>query len=100
MSDFQIIPPELLDLASPAERKAYAIALQRHMAKQSPLDFAQALKDRAERYAHSVFVSNIIAAMEPEDKVIILMPPRVGKSYLISESVPGWVHANDPNAHI
>jgi predicted phage terminase large subunit-like protein len=97
---FEIIPDELLALATLDERKAYARALQLHMAKQSPLDYARALKPKAQPFRHSVFVSDVIANMEPEEKVIILMPPRVGKSYLISESVPGWVHANDPDAHI
>lgn len=100
MTDFEIIPEGLLRLATPKERAAYELALQGHMARRSPLDYARALKPKAKPYAHSVFVSDTIAAMEPEDKVIILMPPRVGKSYLISESVPGWVHANDPDAHI
>lgn len=98
--DFTPIPDDLLALATPAEKKAYGLALQRHTAKLSPLDFALAVKERAKHYRHSVFVSDVIAKMQPEDKVIILMPPRVGKSYLISESVPGWVHANDPDAHI
>lgn len=100
MSDFQIIPDHLLALASPSERKAYAQALQKHMAKQSPLDYALAVKERALDYRHSRFVSNVIAEMQPEEKVIILMPPRVGKSYMISESVPGWEHANRPDSHI
>ena len=100
MPDFQIIPPGLLELANPAERRAYDIALRKHLALRSPLDYALALKPDAKNYQHSRFVSNAIAAMEPEDKVIILMPPRVGKSYMISESVPGWVHSNNPNAHI
>jgi predicted phage terminase large subunit-like protein len=100
MTTFTPIPDELLALATPAERKAYALALQKHTAKLTPLDYALAVKEKAQRYRHSVFVSSIIAEMEPNDKTIILMPPRVGKSYLISESVPGWVHANDPDAHI
>lgn len=100
MSDFQIIPADLLALASPAERKAYEAALFRHVAHLSPLDFALATRQDAKEWRHSRFVSDVIAGMTAGDKVILMMPPRHGKSYLLSETVPAWALANDPNAHV
>ena len=97
---FEIIPPDLLALASPAERKGYEAALFRHVARLSPLDFALATRQDAQEWRHSRFVSDVIAGMEDGDKVILMMPPRHGKSYLLSETVPAWVLANDPNSHI
>lgn len=100
MTDFTPIPDKLLALATPAERKAYALALQRYTAKLTPLDYKRAVNEGVQAYRHSVYVSNAIAEMEPNDKLLIKMPPRVGKSFIISEGVPGWVHANDFDAHI
>lgn len=100
MADFELIPDELLALASPAERKAYESALRRHVALLSPLDFALATREGAQEWRHSRFVSDVIAGMAPGDKVILMMPPRHGKSWLLSETVPAWALANDPNAHI
>jgi predicted phage terminase large subunit-like protein len=98
--DFELIPDELLALASPKERKAYESALRRHVALLSPLDFALATRDDAKEWPHSRFVSDVIAGMKPNDKVILMMPPRHGKSYLVSESMIAWALSNDPNAHV
>ncbi len=100
MSDFQIISPALLALASPKERQAYSVALARHVAMLSPLDYALATREDAQEWRHSRFISDVIAGMEPDSKVILMMPPRHGKSYLLSETVPAWVLANDPNAAV
>lgn len=100
MADFELIPDELLALASPKERRAYEAALRRHVALLSPLDFALATREEAKEWRHSRFISDVIAGMAPGDKVILMMPPRHGKSYLLSETVPAWVLGNDPNAHI
>lgn len=98
--DFELIPDDLLALASPKERKAYEAALRRHVALLSPLDFALATREDAKEWPHSRFVSDVIAGMEPGDKVILMMPPRHGKSYLVSETMPAWALSNDPSAHI
>jgi predicted phage terminase large subunit-like protein len=98
--DFQIIPPDLLALASPAERRAYELALARHVALLSPLDYALATREDALEYRHSRFISDVIAKLPPDGKVILLMPPRHGKSYLLSETVPAWALGNNPNAAV
>lgn len=100
MTPFILIPDDLLALASPAERKSYSAALARHVALLSPLDFALATREDAKEWRHSRFISDVIAGMEPDDKVILMMPPRHGKSYLLSETVPAWALANDPNAAV
>lgn len=97
---FEIIPGELLALATPAERSAYEKALARHVALLSPLDFALATRKEAREWRHSRFVSDVIANLQPNEKVILMMPPRHGKSYLLSETVPAWALASNPDAHV
>lgn len=99
-TSFTIIPPDQLAYATPAERRAYELALRRHVALMSPLDYALATRKGAQDFPHSRYVSDKIANLPPGGKVIIMMPPRHGKSYILSETVPAWVLANDPNAHI
>ncbi len=98
--DFELIPDDLLALASPKERKAYEAALRRHVALLSPLDFALATRQDAQEWPHSRFVSNVLADMQPGEKVILMMPPRHGKSYLVSETMIAWLLARNPNEHI
>lgn len=97
---FEIIPDDLLALASASERRAYHAALAKHVALLSPLDFAIATREDAKEWRHSRFISDVIAGMGPGAKVILMMPPRHGKSYLLSETVPAWVLANDPSAAV
>ena len=51
MTPFAVIPDDLLRLATPQEREAYSLALRRHMAKATPLDYARALKPKAQPFA-------------------------------------------------
>jgi len=97
---FEIIPEDLLAYASPAEREAYKQALRVHLAKHSPLDFAIATRPESIDFRASRFVSDKIAAMQPGEILVLLMPPRHGKSFIVSESAPAWIHANDPHAGI
>lgn len=99
-NDFQVIPDELLARATPAERQAYAKALRKHIALQSPLDFALAVRPNAVEYRHSRYISNAIAEIPPGGVLIIVMPPRHGKTYLVSETTPAWALARDPNCRI
>ncbi len=93
MSDFTIIPDELLARATPGERRAYAAALRRHVALSSPMDFALSTRRGAIDYPHTRHISNAITEIPPWGGLIIFMGPRHGKSYLVSETVPAWALA-------
>lgn len=98
--DFEVIPPDLLQYASPSERKAYEAALFRCVTLASPLDFSLAMRPETEDFRHSRLVSNKIASLEPGGKLLITMPPRAGKSFTVSEAAPAWAIASDPNNRV
>ena len=87
---FQVIPDDLLALASPAEREAYGQALRKHLARRSPIDFALTVRPEAVDYTHTRYISDAIADIPPWGGLIVIMGPRQGKSYLCSESTPAW----------
>lgn len=100
MSTFTPISPELLALASPAERKAYEYAAKKALALDSPLDLMMSIVPGTKDYTHSRYVSTRIANLPPNGKLIIMMHPRVGKSFIVSEGTPAWVMANNKNLSI
>lgn len=97
---FQPIPDELLARATPAERKAYAAALKRHIALSSPMDFALTVRPEAEDYPHTRYISDAITDIPDWGGLIIIMGPRQGKSYLCSEATPAWALSRDPSARV
>lgn len=100
MSSFEIIPEDLLALATPAEREMYERALWRHVALMTPMDFALASRPETRDFKAARYVSDVIAGLHSGERLIIKEPPRHGKSFVVSETVPAWIHANDPDAGI
>lgn len=98
--NFTPIPDELLVHATQAEREAYEKALFRCVAMASPLDFMLAVDQQTKDYRHSRFISDKVAAAVPGDKILFTMPPREGKSWLISKGVPAWAIARDPRTQV
>lgn len=98
--DFEIIPPDLLALASPAERKSYAATLRRRLALSSPAEFGLATDPKFRDWPHVRLISDRVAALPPGGRLLVLCPPRSGKSHLLSEKTPAWIMANDPDTHI
>lgn len=79
----------------------YARALQIELAKASPLDYAEHTTKGTQRYAHTLLLSSLIVRLVqgklihpttrlPVRKLAVSMPPRHGKSYVISEHTPAW----------
>lgn len=95
------LTPEQLSVATPEERALYHRALSLELALASPLDYAQHVSKRAQRYRHTVLLSNLIVRLvtgklihpttgQPVRKMAVSMPPQHGKSYVISEHTPPW----------
>lgn len=100
MSDFQIIPEELLALATPAERKAYGRALRRHVALLSAADFGLATDPKFRDWPHVRLISDRIEALQPGGRLLILAGPRSGKSFIVSQVLPALLFARDPNVQV
>lgn len=114
------IAPELLALASPAEIASYEEAVKLELATLSPLDYACYISpDSAQRFQHTELLNTWIVALiqgrlyqfgpgpvpalddhgvlrhpstgaEPVYRLTISMPPRHGKSFLVSDHLPAW----------
>lgn len=117
------IPQEDLAVAKPEEVAIYLRALELHSQLLSPLDYAVTVS-KAKRYPHVELLNRWIVAQVdgrlyfdgpgPEgvkrggvfvhptrgDRVVynlaISMPPRHGKSFLVSEHLPAWFLTNYP----
>lgn len=123
------LDPELLQYATPDELKAIEKALQIELALSGPLAFARYVSPGTEEYAHLVYLDSLIVALvehrlyaggpgpqgiKNEDgvwvhpvtgvrvllKLMVSMPPRHGKSYLISEHTPAWYLARYPENRV
>lgn len=100
METFQVIPDDLLLYASPEERKAYEFALYKHISLRSPLDFLLAVRPHTDDFTHQRLISDEIANLEEGGKLLITMPPRLGKSLVVSEGGPAWVLSTNPNNRV
>lgn len=105
------IAPELLALATPEEIAAYEQALQFEVALQSPADFGELVSDgKFQRPAHIELVSKLVADLvdgrllkpsgEPYKRLVVSIPVRHGKSFLISQYTPAWFLSKYPERHI
>lgn len=120
-----IIPDDLLQHATPQEIIAYERALTLELALASPLDYATYTTPASERYPHIELLNEYLMALfegrlyhdgpgplpegfgddarhpmngdPPVDYLAISMPPRHGKSYLVSEHLPAWFLTKFPD---
>lgn len=103
------LTPEQLAVASAAELAAYQSALEMELALSSPLAFAQYVSPTAvESQPHLELLDRLIVDLvndrlvhpktgEVVKRLAISIPPRHGKSTLISEHTPPWFLANFPD---
>lgn len=123
------IDPELLKYASPEELKALEKAGKLELALSGPLAFARYVSPETEEYKHLIYLDGLIVALvehrlyiggpglpgvKGEDgiwrhpvsgelvilKLMVSMPPRHGKSYLISEHATAWFVARYPDKRV
>ncbi len=111
------IPVEDLSVATPEELALYSTALEQSLQLLSPLDYAAHVSG-ADRYPHIIELNRWLMALtegrlyfdgpgpepvisgdepwhpergdRPVYNLAISMPPRHGKSYLVSEHLPAW----------
>lgn len=91
-----------LDVATPGELAAYEKALRMELALSSPLSYAQYVSPWVERQPHLEYLDRLIVNLindrihHPETgdvvrRLAVSMPPRHGKSTVISEHMPPWI---------
>lgn len=123
------LDPDLLKYASPRELQIIENALKIEIALDSPLKFAKYVSPKTEEFPHLVLLDRLVVALiehrlyangpglpgiKDEEgvwrhpltgevvllKLAISMPPRHGKSYLISEHTPSWFLARYPDKRV
>lgn len=101
------LDPALLDLATPAELAAYERALQAEVALSSPAEYASYCDPTFMRPAHVEVISDtVVRLLEGKlrtksgavcRKLAVAMPPRHGKSEMISRYTPAWFVTKYPD---
>jgi predicted phage terminase large subunit-like protein len=111
------IDPELLAVATEAELEAYELALESESALASPADYGEALARAGvhlgapfERPPHVDLISDALVKLiegrllkpdgRPYRKMMVAMPPRHGKSELISRYAPAWYLSKYPERKV
>lgn len=102
------LTPEQLAVATPSELAAYQTALEMEVALSSPLSYAQYVSPWVERQPHLDLLDELIVRLVNDRlvhpttgqvvrKLAVSMPPRHGKSTVISEHLPPWFLTNYPD---
>lgn len=111
------INPDLLAVATEQELAAYELALQAESALASPADYAEALSGVGvhlgtpfQRPKHVDMISDTLVKLiegrllkpngRPYRKMMVAMPPRHGKSELISRYAPAWYLTKYPEKKV
>lgn len=84
------------------ERKAYILSKRAEMSRTSLLEFTKFTKDDfSVSWHHKVLCYYLERFARGEEKrLIITLPPRYGKSELLSRRLPAWIFGLDPNLSI
>jgi predicted phage terminase large subunit-like protein len=101
------IDPALLALATPQELAAYESALTAQVALSSPAEYAAYCDPTFLRPAHVEVISDTVVRLvegrlkkpdgTPYRKLAVAMPPRHGKSEMISKYTPAWFVTKYPD---
>jgi hypothetical protein len=101
------IDPSLLAHATPAELAAYEAALVAEVALASPAEYAAYCDPTFLRPAHVEVISDTVVRLvegrltkadgTPYRKLAVAMPPRHGKSEMISRYTPAWFVTKYPD---
>lgn len=106
----ELLPAELLERMTPAEREVYLRALQIQVALSSPADYAETVDPDFLRPRHVELMSDVMVKLTsgtllkpdgtPFRKLAVSMPPRHGKSEMLSKYVPAWYLTKYPNRRV
>lgn len=104
------IDPALLVHATPAELAAYESALKAQLALSSPAEYASHCDPQFLRPDHIELISDTVVRLiegklrrpdgQPYRKIAVAMPPRHGKSEMISRFTPAWFVTKYPDARV
>lgn len=91
-------------------QKLYQLWQYRNYVRRSPLSFAKAFTPGTQELYYHQFISDTIVKLinnellnadgSVADNLIVTMPPRHGKSYIISEHTPAWYLSLFPNDEV
>lgn len=104
------IDPALLAHATPAELKLVEAALTREVALASPAEYAAYCDPQFLRPEHVELISDTVVRLvegrlmrpdgTPFRKLAVMMPPRHGKSEMISKFTPAWFVTKYPDLRV
>lgn len=107
---WQPLPDELRSTWSPEQAAIYDLYTFRNLARRSPADFAIGIGSPFTKYPYIDLISRSISDLvenrlllpsgKPADALYVTMPPRHGKSYLISEHTPAWYLTRHPQHRV
>lgn len=102
--------PELAAAMTPREWEAWSEEIRQYTILQSPLSYAQHCRDDFMAPPHVQLISNTIRDMvdkklmradgRPYTKLMVNMPPRHGKSELITRAAPAWYLTRYPDRRV
>jgi predicted phage terminase large subunit-like protein len=83
-------------------QEALSTAAQEELARRRLGDFIALLEPTYERARHTVALCDHLEAVERGeiDRLIVMMPPRHGKTMHVSQALPAWVLGRNPRAQI
>lgn len=101
---------EQRELWVPEQVEVYDAYRWRNLVRHTPADFARMTTRNWIDFAHITYISNIIADFihdrliapngRPAERLFLTMPPRHGKSFLLSEHVPAWYLSMFPDEQV
>lgn len=110
-SALSLLTPDQLEHATPEELRNYEQLLTLELALTSPLSYAQYISPWVEAFEYLVLLDQLLVDLvlgrlqNPRSgrivrKLGVSMPPRHGKSTIISEHTPGWFLSKYPDKRV
>lgn len=97
-------------LWTPEQIEVYDAYTYRNLTRRTPADFARMTTKGWIDFPHITFISDLISLFvrdqllapngRPAKRLFLTMPPRHGKSFLLSQHVPAWYLSQYPDRHV
>ncbi len=83
-------------------RAALSSVVRDELARRRLPDFIELVEPSYERARHTVVLCDHLEAVErgDVDRLIVMMPPRHGKTMHVSQALPAWTLGRNPRAQI
>lgn len=113
-ADWRPLAPDARErrIWTPEQCQVYDAYTWRNDVRATPADFAKATFPAGQwiDFEHIIYISDLIAKFMrdeligpnglPAKRLFLTMPPRHGKSYLLSQTVPAWYLSMYPDRHV